>query len=203
MDAPNWVSSVAPTKARIMPMRKLIRATMPRASGPHCCMTRSVSDQRNCARPRSSLQQRHHALAQEAEHRRAAGPGLEARLADPLEEGSPGVPARGVGLFRHGLGRAQSASPGRPAGSAARNSTFAFGAQVVERQDAHHQGAVPAAQPLRLELQGADARRRPVPSPPPRRPAGPNDPASRRRSRRLEHHPLSAGRSVAREWAQE
>ena len=34
-------------------MRKLMSATIPNASGPHCWMTISVSDQRNCARPRS------------------------------------------------------------------------------------------------------------------------------------------------------
>ena len=55
MDAPNWASSVAPTKARIIPMRKLMRATMPKASGPHCWMTINVSDQRNWAWPRTNF----------------------------------------------------------------------------------------------------------------------------------------------------
>src|SRR5260221_1083805 len=55
MDAPNLLSSMAPTKARIRPTRKLIIATIPSAWGPHSSMTRKESAQRNCARPRSSL----------------------------------------------------------------------------------------------------------------------------------------------------
>ena len=44
---PNLANWVAPTKARMRPIRKLIRPTIPKASGPHCCMTRKVSTQRN------------------------------------------------------------------------------------------------------------------------------------------------------------
>ena len=68
-------------------MRKLMSATIPNASGPHCWMTNSVSDQRNCARPRSMLQQGHHTFAQEAEHCAAAVPRVEGRLAHSLQEG--------------------------------------------------------------------------------------------------------------------
>ena len=55
MDAPNFCSCTAPTNARISPTRKLISATIPNAWGPHSCMTRNASAQRNCARPRNRL----------------------------------------------------------------------------------------------------------------------------------------------------
>ena len=182
-------------------MRKLISATMPSACGPHCCMTMKGVRPAELRPAAQQLQQGHHALAHEAEHRRAAGPGLQARLADPLEERRLHVLAGRVVLFRHGLGSAISFA--RPAGRVlARNSTF----PLAQRSWSARMRTIKALSQRPSSCasnSNAFTRCRPVPSPPPRCPAGPSDPASRRRFRREERRPLSAERSAVREYAQD
>src|SRR5882724_8361365 len=52
IEAPNCWSWTAPTNARMSPIRKLIRLTMPSARGPQSCTTRRRSEIRNRARRR-------------------------------------------------------------------------------------------------------------------------------------------------------
>src|SRR3989442_629761 len=53
IEAPNCWSWTAPTNARMSPIRKLIRLTMPTARGPQSCTTRRRSEIRNRARRRA------------------------------------------------------------------------------------------------------------------------------------------------------
>ena len=85
-------------------MRKLMSATIPNASGPHCWMTSRVSDQRNCARPRSIFSKAN-----------TLSPMKLSIAVPPLHASRPDSPtrwrkvvfsflARSVCLFRNGLG---------------------------------------------------------------------------------------------------
>ena len=154
MEAPNWVSSVAPTKARIRPMRKLIRATIPNASGPHCWMTRKVSDQRNCAWPRSIFSK---ATTLSPMKLSISAPPVQATRPDSptrWRKDDLRVLARRVFLFRNGLGQRDQLRQAVRQGLGA-ELDVCFRAQIVNGEDAHHQGAVPASQLARASNSNA------------------------------------------------
>ena len=176
-------------------MRKLIRATMPSASGPVCWITMRASDQRNCAWPRTSLSK-----ATTLSPRK-----LSISLA-PVQASTPDSPTRwrnevfasrrAASAFS-GTASASAISFARPAGRvAARNATF----PLVQRSLRSRMRTIKALSQRPSPCasnSNALAGCRPVPSPPPTRPAGPNDPASRPRSRRGEP-PSSFRRAVSR-----
>ena len=153
MDAPKRASSVAPTKARIRPMRKLIRATMPSACGPHACITSTMSDQRNCARPRTSFSK---ATTLSPRKLSMAAPPVQAARPDSptrCEEGRRELPCARRPSSPARPGKAQSASPGRPAGSAVRNSTFPLAQRSLMARMRTIKALSQRPKRLRLELQ--------------------------------------------------
>ena len=145
-----WTRRTAPVPWRrrrrgSMPMRKLMSATMPSACGPHSWMTRKVSDQRNCARPRSILSKASTLspmkLSIAAPPFHASRPDSPTRCRNSLRS----VLARRVLLFRHSLSERHELR------EAVRQSLgseldLGFCAQIVNSKDARHQGAVPPTQ---------------------------------------------------------
>ena len=125
---------------------------MPSACGPQACDDLEHVPPAELRLTAHQLQRGYHALAQEAEHGRAAGPGCEARLADSLEEGELHFLARRIALLGHGLGKRDQLrqAVGKRLGP---ELDLASGAKFVQGQNAHHQGGVPAPEFLRLELQ--------------------------------------------------